>query len=106
LENSLQGLPPGGGVQVAGHGVGNQQVCSRFVGVAQVKAVLVQPAPDLGPLAGLALWPWPGCGFQSDGETQRKAERPRGRQGRRRHGGRVPAALRACLMKTATSELE
>jgi hypothetical protein len=32
-------------------------------------------------LAGLALWPWPSCGFQSDGETQRTPERSRGRLG-------------------------
>jgi hypothetical protein len=31
-------------------------------------------------LAGLALWPGPGNGFQSDGETQRKQERSRERR--------------------------
>jgi hypothetical protein len=31
-------------------------------------------------LAGLALWPWPSCGFQSDGETQRKEDRSSGRR--------------------------
>ena len=36
-------------------------------------------------LVGLALWP--GCGFQSDGETQRKAERPKSRPANGRTGG-------------------
>jgi hypothetical protein len=35
-------------------------------------------------LAGLALWPWPSCGSQSDGEAQRHQERPRGRLGKGR----------------------
>jgi hypothetical protein len=47
-------------------------------------------------LAGLALWP--GCGFQSDGETQRKAERPKRRPANGRAGGGTEGASpRRCV---------
>jgi hypothetical protein len=43
-------------------------------------------------LAGLALWSWPSCGLQSDGETQGKPEWPRRRPVNGRAGGRTDGA--------------
>jgi hypothetical protein len=49
-------------------------------------------------LVGLALWPWPGYRSESDGEMQRKAERPKSRPANGRAGGGTEGASpRRCV---------